>query len=466
MEPAAADHPQLSGKKEGGAVHKKWLGLVLIAFAVVAAAILAWTAFGEGADATAARPAAQAPTVPAATVKFAFYPCCADTSLPLVAIRKGFFSDVGITISPSDGGHYSDPTQTTPAMQRRQYDISSQYIPAYLTALPTFGQTLPASMIYDIYLGDMILQAPEIRTPTTLDYVKRGMPFRAAAAKAVAKLKGQTIYTDPFGAVQPPYFGLFLSYAHLNEKKDVKYTFLSDAKILSLSAIKGRIKYAFPYNAPVLVLMIQNGWRPIIGNQMILQYDAKSSQGKALAKISGGTGLQTQLELQTKHHDTLLRFISAIYRTIAFVSNPRTAAEGDKIVADVINATQGTKLSAKNVDSIYKVIDPLFPWEQQAKTLWNPNSPYYAPSSLRAQLQSLIANGTIKKGNYHLDRFLSAKRIFAEMRASQVKADGLFKKAQSQTLSAEAAATLAKAKQYYKWYDFLDAVRFAQAALQ
>lgn len=408
---------------------------------------------------------AAAPTVPSSTVKFAFYPCCADTSLPLVAIRKGFFRDVGIAIAPSDGDHYSDPTQTTPAMQRRKYDISSNYIPAYLNALPTFGKTLPASMIYDIYLGDMILQAPDDKTPTTLDYMKKGLSFSAAAAKAVAKLKGQTIYTDPFGTVQPPYFGLFLSYAHLDAKKDVKYTFLSDSKILSLSAIAGRIKYAFPYNAPVLVLMLQNGWKPIIGNQMILQFDGKSTQGRALAKISGGTGLQTQLSLQETSHDTLLRFISAVYRAIAFVQNPRTAVEGNKIVADVINATQGTKLSPANVGAIYKIIDPLFPWKDQGKTLWNPASPYFAPASLRAQLQSLIDNGTIKKGNYGLDKFLSARPIYQEMRGQETRARALIAKGTGKSLSSDRKALLAKAKQYFGWYDFLDAERFAKAAV-
>jgi hypothetical protein len=97
--------------------------------------------------------------------------------------------------------------------------------------------------------------------------------------------------------------------------------------------------------------------------------------------------------------------------------------------------------------------------------LWNPKSPYYAPSSLRAQLQSLIANGTMKKGNYHLDRFLSAKPIYMQMRSQQRQASALFKQAAAKHLSGSAASLLRRAKTYYSYYDFLDAVRFAKAAL-
>jgi hypothetical protein len=409
---------------------------------------------------------ATTPTVPQVSVKYAYYPCCADSSLPLVAIQQGFFKDVGITINPQHGGQYTDASQTTPAMQRGTYDISAQYVPAYLDTLPTFGLKLPATMLYDIYLGDMILKAPDNKAKTALDFMKQGMSYKQAAAKAMAQMKGATLYTDPFSSAQPPFYNLFLSYAGLTTK-DLHMTFLADTKTLALSQVRGRVEYAFPLAAPIVVILLHNGWQPMISSQQILQYDPHGTQAKQLAQIIGGMGLQTQVALSTNNHDTLLRFISAIYRTIAYTENPKTAPTADKIVADVINATQGTKLTPGQVGEIYKSIDPLFSWENQGSTFWNPKSPYYAPASFKGQINALVANGTMPKGDYStkLAQFLAAKSIYYEMKADEASAKSLIAKASAKSLTGTAAADLAKAKQYFGWYDFLDAKQFAQAAL-
>ena len=47
----------------------------------------------------------------------------------------------------------------------------------------------------------------------------------------------------------------------------------------------------------------------------------------------------------------------------------------------------------------------------------------------------------------------------------KTKTDALFKQAEGKQLAADKQALLDKAKQFYGWYDFLDAYRLATAAL-
>jgi hypothetical protein len=50
------------------------------------------------------------------------------------------------------------------------------------------------------------------------------------------------------------------------------------------------------------------------------------------------------------------------------------------------------------------------------------------------------------------------------MKDYQAKADGLLKGLEGKTLPGDKAELAAKAKQFYQWFDFLDAFRLAKAA--
>jgi ABC-type nitrate/sulfonate/bicarbonate transport system substrate-binding protein len=408
--------------------------------------------------------AALGPGIPSATVKFAYYPCCADTSLPVVGMRKGFFKDVGITISPTDGYQWSQAAQFLPSMQRGQFDVATAFSTTWLQTLNTFGLNLPPVALYDVYLGRDILLAPDSPLKSTAEYMKQGLSFKAAAKKAVAAIKGKTIFTDPFAGTQPPYYDILLSYGGLTAK-DIKFTFLSDDKILAASATPGRVELAFPLGAPVLVAMIRSGYRELINMGEILKYDPTSSQAVELMKETGNQTVMTQRKFLTQHHDTLLRFVSVVFRSAAYVTNPKTALVGDKIVADTINAAQGLKLIPADVATIYKTVDPLFTWEQQASTVWNPKSPFYAPRGYATAVQALIANKTLAAGNYRakLKQFLAAADVYKELVSLQKQADKLFK--QTAGVKGSNKSLVVAARKYYSWYDFLDAVRFLKAAL-
>ena len=62
------------------------------------------------------------------------------------------------------------------------------------------------------------------------------------------------------------------------------------------------------------------------------------------------------------------------------------------------------------------------------------------------------------------DEIIWGAAIWRQMKDYQAKSDALLKGLEGKELSAEKKDLAAKAKQFYEWFDFLDAYRLATAA--
>jgi hypothetical protein len=62
------------------------------------------------------------------------------------------------------------------------------------------------------------------------------------------------------------------------------------------------------------------------------------------------------------------------------------------------------------------------------------------------------------------DQIIWAAAIWHQMLDYRAKADAIFNSLAGKTLSPERQSLVSKAKQYYAWFDFLDAYRLALAA--
>lgn len=450
--------------------HGRVVRLALLLGLLAVAAMLSLAACGgddEAADTAADTGGAAAGTeIPQAEMRFAFYPCCADNAIFAVAIEKGFLKDVGITLTPPEGHQYTLFDQIVPSMQRGDQDATGMFIQGYLQTLNTFGQDIPPIMFHDIYVGYAILKAPDNNAKTAEDFMQEGMSFPEAAKAAVEQLRGEEVFTPPHGTVQPPYPDVFLSYANMKYPDDLKLKFLEDPKIVELSTTPGRMKWAIPYAAPVLVQMIREGWEPVINVNMIFDNDNESKQANRMRTLVGSTGVIAQRDWVEANEDTALRFISTVFRSVDYVEDPATQQEGWKIIADIINATQGLKLIPEDIGTIFEEVDPLFPWDEQGAQLWeDETAPYHVRSSLETQIAALIENKTLPDKEYDIGRFLVAERLYERMKGLQEEADGLFDEAESADLADDKAQLVEKARDHYEWHNYLDAVRFLKAAL-
>jgi ABC-type nitrate/sulfonate/bicarbonate transport system substrate-binding protein len=449
-------------------MRKTWIRLFAATFAL-SLVLAACTGDGGGEGETGSETGggqgtAGSYSIPESTVRFAYYPCCADQSLWAVTQEKGFWSDVGITIEPEGGFLYPVFDQITPSMQRGDYDAAATFIQGYLQTLPTFGMDIPPILFHDIYVGYAILVAPDSSARTTEEFMADGMSFPEAAAAAVSQLEGAEVYTPPHGQVQPPYPQVFLNYADLTYPDDLNLQFLEDNRIVQLSAQPGRVEFAIPYAAPVLVQMLRNGYEPLINTQQVLENDVDSENGQLMTTLVGSSGIMAQRSWVEADHDTVLRFASAAFRTLDYCLDPATQMDCWTIEANQINATQGLDLIPEDIGVIFESIDPLFPWEEQGPQLWeNPDAQFYVRDSLDVQIASLIENGTLPDQEYDIDQFLVAEDIYFELRDLQEEADALF--AEADGLTGEAGELVAQAQTQYDNYNFLDAVGFLNAAL-
>ena len=408
-----------------------------------------------------------APDIPASTVRFGMYPCCADQTPYQIAIVKGWYAELGITLDPPDSHLYTTFDQILPSMERNDFDVAGTFIPGYLQTLDTFGQDLPPIFFADHYVGYAILAAPDSDAKTVDDFIAEGNTYAEAAALAVQQLVGKEVYTPPHGQVQPPYPDVWMSYAGLSYPDDLELVFLEDVKIVELSTQEGRVEFAIPYAAPVLVQMLRNGWKPIIETTGTLN-DSASPQARRMGDLVGSSGLFAQRSWVEENHDTALRFLSVAFRALAYLDDPVTQADGFKIQADLMNASQGLTLTPDEVGTIWESIDPMWTFEDQGPFLWDdPTQGTYIQTGLEVKIQELISNGTLSgDGNYDMDQFLVARDLFREMLDLQAEADGLFGEAAGMSdLSASQQGLVDDAQVFYDNYNFLDAARFLNAAL-
>jgi hypothetical protein len=88
----------------------------------------------------------------------------------------------------------------------------------------------------------------------------------------------------------------------------------------------------------------------------------------------------------------------------------------------------------------------------------------YYKNSWGAIIKNYAEHGIIPEGSVTPDQIIWAAPIWHQMVDYRSKTDGLMKGLEGKSLSADKKALLGKAKEYYGWYDFLDAYRFATAA--
>lgn len=415
---------------------------------------------GDGATVTA-------PEIPDATVEFAMYPCCVDNNVMTIGIEKGWFDDLGITIEPEGGHLFTLFDQVVPSMQRGDFDVSAIFIQGYLQTLDSFGMDVPPIWFNDIYVGYAIMRAPGSDYKTTEEFMDEGMSIGEAITAAVEQLDGAEVYTPPHGQVQPPYPDVFMSYADLSYPDDLNLQFLEDQNIMAVATQEGRIDLAIPYAAPVVVQMLNEGWEPIVNTEQVLS-DVGSPQAERMTTLVGSSGLFAQREWVENNRETALRFVSVGFRALDMLNDPETQHEAWTIQVDQINSTQGLDLAPEDAGVIWESIDPAFPFEEQGPELWDdPDAPFYVPGALETQIQSLIDNGTLTGplDAYDLDEFLVARDLYEELVALQSEADDLFAQTETMELSASQQDVVEQARSHYDGYNFLDAVRFLEAAL-
>ena len=111
-----------------------------------------------------------------------------------------------------------------------------------------------------------------------------------------------------------------------------------------------------------------------------------------------------------------------------------------------------------------KRLSPLSNFEFQQNYFDKQTSALYYRTAFDAAVKFNSDKGVLGKGEYDADNLIWAGDVYHTLVALKQASDDLLKQSQDKTPSAENKSLIEKAKQYYAWYDYLDAYRLLREA--
>ena len=132
--------------------------------------------------------------------------------------------------------------------------------------------------------------------------------------------------------------------------------------------------------------------------------------------------------------------------------------------APYLNSVAGTNLDGHGVAETIRILDPLSSFEYNSNYFINKDSIVYFKNAWPAIIKDWSNKGLLPKNAVTVDEFIWASAIWFQMKDYQTKSRGLIAQLERKSLNARKKSLLAKAKQHFEWFNFLDAYRLATAA--
>ena len=390
--------------------------------------------------------------IPAASVKFGMRPY-ADNTFYIIAMKKGWFEDVGIKILPEPEGLKVTDNNVIALLLNGQVDMSSQYCPLLLPTYKTSNK-LKCVAFTDNFLGTAILANPALKLKSFKDYIKEGMSFEDAITAALKPMEGKTLTGSPVLSKRP-FEDIVAQFSGVKWNLEL----MDDAKALVL-AKAGRINFADPEGAPIVYTLMQAGWTDLIDIGDLYEH-GPGGLDSPVEKLVSNVGIAGNADFVNANQNTVLRFLSVVWRTIDAVGKDPSLFD---LQAPYLNSVAGTSLDGKGVEATVKILDPFSPFEYGKTYFVDDSSILYYKNAWPAIIADWTEKGLVPKGAVTADDVVWAAPIWHQMKDYQVKTDTLIKALEGKTLSAKNQELLDQAKHHFEIFDFLDAYRFATAA--
>jgi ABC-type nitrate/sulfonate/bicarbonate transport system substrate-binding protein len=390
--------------------------------------------------------------IPQVTVTFGMRPY-ADNTFYVIGMEKGWFKDVGITISPAPYGLKTTENQWVSILLNRQVDINTATCSILLPSYKTTDQ-LKCAGFSVTFFGSVMLANPKLGLKTFADYMNKGATFKDGLVQALTPLVGKTVYV-PSQVSEKEFHEVPFKLAGLELPN---YVTMDDSQMLLL-AKSGRLDFMHPGGAPIAQTLLDAGWTPVYDTGQLLKF-GPGGVDSPLEPLVFNNGWGATADYINGHKTTMMRFASVVYRIFdALGKDPSFYG----VYAPYLNSVAGTSLDADGVRRTVEHLDPFVPFSEQSKYFIDLKGPEYYGNSMGALIKSLEQSGTIPHG-ITADEVVWAAPMYQEMLSYKNKTEDLFEKAKSAQPAAK-QDLLVKARQYYEWFDFLDSYRLAAAAL-
>lgn len=390
--------------------------------------------------------------IPQATVNFGMRPY-ADNTFYVIAMKKGWFEDVGITIGPDELGMKVNDTNVNALLLNRQLDISSQYCPLML---PTYksSEKLKCIAFTDTFLGQAILANPNLGLKSVSEYIEEGMSFEEAMATAFEPLEGKTLVVPPQLSNRP-----FTDAAAAFSGRSFDIEVLDDSRSLVL-ARSGQIDFVNPEGAPVVYTLMQAGWTRILSIGDLFEH-APGGAGSSVAPLVAIVGIGANADYVNENQNTVLRFLSVAWRTIDAVQKDPSLFE---LQAPYLNSVAGTDLDAEGLKATVDTLHPFAPFADGEIYFGSSDNVLHYTNAWGALIEEFTNKGILPDKGYTPDDIVWAAAIWEQMDDYRTKSEALFADLQTADLDAAAQELLEQAKVHYERFNYLDAYRFAVAA--
>ncbi len=390
--------------------------------------------------------------IPAINVTFGMRPY-ADNSFYVIGIKKGWYKDVGITITPEPLGLKLTDANVNPLLLNGQLDIGTQYC---ANVLPNYKSSdkLKCIGFSDDFLGSAILANPALKLKGVKDYLAEGKSFDAALHLTMDPLNGKKLTSTP-GAGYRAFETAVKELSKVNWDLET----IDDTKSFVL-AKAGRLDFYEPSSAPIVYQLQQAGWTTLVDIGDLFNH-APGGPNSPIAPLVANVGLAANADYVNTHQNTVLRFLSVMWRTIDAVHKDPSLFN---LQAPYLNSVAGTSLDGKGVESAINALDPLLPFDYGVNFYDNAKSVVYYKNAWPAIIREFVKGGVLPQDAVTGEEIVWAAPIWRQMNDYRMKAGNIIKSLDTKELAGDKKALLDRAKQQFDWYNFLDAYRLASAA--
>jgi hypothetical protein len=410
----------------------------------------------SGATETVSADGVVIPEIPKCTVKFGHEPY-GDHTQSIIGVREGWLEEVGISFEPPDGAVVSSEN-VVPYFASGQVDVLSGSVPLLLAAskeLPEFKYFFYA----DAFLGYALMAQSDAGYKSAAEFEAEGLSTNDAVKAAVEQMKGKRFGYPAENAIKG-FINLTLKKGGLT-LDDTVNTIAEDSKTSALMIGK-QLDFQVG-GVPSRLTLEAQGFKPIVTSADLAAAAQPSVDSEELLAIfHDGWGATD--EWIEANYDCMLRLTSVGFRINQKINEDQAGAIA--LHMPFLNQAAGTDFDEATFKVIYESLNPFLTFEQQNDWYNNPDNPMQVEYVVGAHLKAAKAAGQIDQSKTLADFDMSKEvyETFVKLKAASetkiAEAKGLVSDSTPQ-----AKELLAQAEKFYAAFDYLDADRFATAAI-
>jgi ABC-type nitrate/sulfonate/bicarbonate transport system substrate-binding protein len=405
------------------------------------------------------------PTIPQVEVSFGHEPYL-DHTEGIIGIEKGWFNDVGITITPEPNGKVISNEAFVGVLAAGTLDVMSG---SSVLILPAYEEVPPFKDFVhgDMFQGYALMAQPDDGYKTVQDFIDEGVSPKEALGKAVGQMRGKRFAYPPEAAIKG-YIFLCLEKAGMT-LDDVESIVAEDAKTWAMM-IANKADFQVG-GVPSRITLESKGFLPVITSADLAQYAEPSANSKELRAIFQDGWLAQDSWIDT-NYDTMLRMASVLFRVTKFMNTNQ--AEAISIHLPFLNSAAGTQITPEETVVVYESLDPFLTFEQQSVWYLDKNNPLYIGHVTGSHIKMWEEKGLFKPGEVTVTDVDMSEQVYREFIDMRENSDELFAEARKLIEEGEmqgkdvsqAKELYEKAQFFYDAYDYLDSQRFAEAAIE